>query len=539
MSDVPRRRAVAFAATLAAVVIGGAFAPYVLRPDRFNDDATQHVYWAYAFRDTALFAGDKSTEFFRDVAAPIGYRLAYRGLAAVGDVQVMSELAGMAVALGTCALFFLVGMRSNRAMPNAGGVVAVVLLLGSRPVVTWLESAMLQRSFAPVALALGMWALMSRRMAWLGASFLVAAWFYPVTLAVLGLTAVLHEAWRLWKDRRLPRHWWAAAAMGVLALAIFALDSDPEWVGSIVTYDQARAMPIFADGGRNQFFQPGGGLDYLDHGRSGVGYSAAQVGVALAVVVGLAVVVRRAWREVPAAAWAMLAASLLLFVAAHLTLFRLYLPNRHTQYSLPLAWIALVAALAPPAYAKLASRLPVLGTRRALVPAALAFLIAAAGAVGARSAAMLRSGGDDDGRALLEYLRSTPPDTLVAGHPAMTSALPLRARRPTLASTEALQGYHAGYHDFAEPRYADSVAAYYAQDWATLDRLADEYGADLFVFNPSGLDRANLPEPYATRAGAWMAEEGRRFVLPDPPADRVAFRRGDWTVVRLRPAAAE
>ena len=543
-ADVPRRGATVFAAALTGVVVGGAFAPYVLRQDLFTDDAAQHVYWAYGYRDAALFAGDRATEFFRDVAAPIGYRLAYRTLAAVGDVQVMSELAGAAAALLTCALLFLLGRRSCRAMPYTGAAVAVTLFLASRPVVTWLESAMLQRSFGPIALALGMWALMARRMAWLGAAFLVAALFYPVAIAGLGLTAILHEAWRLWRDRRLPRGWPVAAVAGVVAIGLVLFDPTPEWVGSVVTYDQARAMPIFAEGGRNAFFLDDPVQYYFGDARTaraGLGYSPATLAVAVAALIGLALIVgpRRARAEVPAAAWATLAAALALYVAAHLTLFALYLPNRHTHFALPLAWITAASALGPPAYARLfARRRP--DRTRVGATAAVAFVVLAGAAVGWRSAGTLSraaGGGQEaaDKRAAMAYLRDrTPPGTLVAAHPALANQVPMLARRPVVASVEWLQGYYAGYHDWMAPRFADSVAAYYADAWATIDRLADEHGAELFLFHPSALPGGKgLPEPYAAAADGIAGEPGRRFVLADPPPDRVAFRAGDWTIVRL------
>ena len=73
--------------------------PYVVQ-----DDARQHVFWAYRFVDPGLFPGDLIADYFQAVA-PLGYSMLYEAAAAAGiEPLLLSKL--LPVALGLIATWY-------------------------------------------------------------------------------------------------------------------------------------------------------------------------------------------------------------------------------------------------------------------------------------------------------------------------------------------------------------------------------------------------------------------------------------------------
>ena len=85
----------------------------------------------------------------------------------------------------------------------------------------------------------------------------------------------------------------------------------------------------------------------------------------------------------------------------------------------------------------------------------------------------------------------------------------------------------------------DSIRAGYATSWAELDAFAIRRRVAVFVANADCYDDARRPrlrEPFGTfEASLAVAGKVAGFVLANPPAERILFRRGRYTVVRLGP----
>ncbi len=144
-----------------------------------------------------------------------------------------------------------------------------------------------------------------------------------------------------------------------------------------------------------------------------------------------------------------------------------------------------------------------------------------------------------------EYLRTTPPDTLVAGHPQDVQPVSLTTGRATLVNRETLVPYYKRfYEEVARPRSEAAINAYYAGDWEAFDTLYNEYGVDAFYYvRPKPMPQQKpLEEPLEAMTVSAIERLGdRQQVITDPPEDRILARdthRGIW-LLRVGPLRDE
>lgn len=292
----------------------------------------------------------------------------------------------------------------------------------------------------------------------------------------------------------------------------------------MVTLSQAQQMPEFGPDGRQSLFGDGGLRNLFAHHRTGMGFPPKWVVLAVAVVAFLAW--RRRLTAVPPVAWALIGGGLLVWAVARLTMFTLYLPQRHTWWALPVG-LAMLMATAVPALAQ------AIGSRR--LRAAMLMASVAIVTIYAWSAVhQLRIPRDHDLDAAYAYLRTLPPDTLVAAHPLDADDVPMRARRSVLVSRETSISFMLGYYNRAKERLAAALAATYATDWCAVDVLGSRWGVDVFLVSSLPWELESYDEPFAAEVTG-MIERGRRdgFVLRDPPPERILFHSGDVYVIRV------
>jgi hypothetical protein len=538
-------RASAVTCVLVAAVLW--LGPALLRDDLFADDANQHVFWLYTYADPGLFPNDPSVEYFSSgTNAPLGYRAIYATLARVIDPLVAAEWLSVVLLVATALFAALLGRAVVRGSTytEIGGLAGTALAMALLSRIDMLPPMAFQRSFAMPLTLMCLWALVSRRYAWVGVSWILSALLYPVIVPVLGLAGGLALLLERGRERRMPEKWLWNGVLGIAAIAIVLLaEGVPDHIGPVTTYQEAMRLPEFGPGGRHMLWGAGWHDSVFLHHRTGIGVAAPillRAGLFAAAAVALQ---RRRW--IAPAALVMGVTGLAVWAVARATLFTLYLPNRHSRWTVTAATIALltagivaiIAACSEWLERRRHSASRSIGTALPAAPSILAMV--AAPAIVAASlypASMERWNfpSQHDLERAYRFLQTLPNDTLVAAHPDLADNVPLRAKRSVLASAETALAFHRGYYSVYVPRLEASLDAAYAVDWAELDARLAPYGVDVVLSRDWVFRKPSYYAPFGTRvARLTSGVDPSHFILRNPPADRLLFRSGDVVVVRV------
>ncbi len=508
--------------------------PSIIRQDLFNGDATQHVFWLYRYADPTLFPNDISIEYFASPAvAPWGYRALYAVLASSADAQRAAEVVAAGLLALSIALAWKLGVALVDAAPPLAGLIAVVVMIALLPTNDLLPPMGFQRTFALPITLLCLWALVARRYQWVGVSWLAAALFYPILIAVLGLTAGIVFLRDLLREHHLPPEWQWNVLLGVVAIALVLLGSStPENVGPMVTHAQALQMPEFGPLGRQSLFGPKSLGSYFGHPRTGLGWSRKML-LAMGAAAGLAFVLGRR-RLIPPAAWALACVGIVTWWLARLFLFHLYLPNRHSKLALAAFAIVTFTAGTYALVQHLASRRPqIRNSWPAWAVACIAPIVVVIVLLPKAAAAWQRPVDQDMERAY-EFIASLPKDCIVAAHPDLADDVPLRTRHSVLASTEESIAFMQGYYRRLVPRIESSLQAAYASSWDQLEASLAPYDVSVMLTAPMVWKKTGYYAPFDELARQLLTRglhDG--FVLHAPPPDRILFRSGDVYVLRV------
>jgi len=536
-------------ATLAFVSVwiwrsmGGALGPGIVQ-----DDARQHVFWMQRLVDPSLFRGDLYADYFES-QAPSGYVAIYRALLWFVDPIVASKLLPPVLGLLASAFTFLLVRRLDPS-PRAAFLVAILdgwYVWQYDDVPTGSPRAFL----LPLCVAM-IWALVTARRGLAIGLVALAALIYPSAAALMvvqaGLGLVRFCRWRprFSTDRR---EWLAFIVLAGLAFALLApmaFGSSP--FGPAINGTTARDMPEFGPNGRNAIFTTDPYAYWLTSYRSGFDlrildrllpnvplmYLLAGLALLLPVVMVVGGKPMRA-RVGPAGAIVLriLAASMVLFFAAHLLLFRLYLPSRFVAWTVPLAFsIAAGVALAV-IVESIARRL---NASRTGIKANLLTLLAAIG-LALYPAAFDGNFVHDNIPTITAYLRTLPPDTLIAGVPLDADSVPALTGRPVLVNREYALPYHEGFYRVVQQRTLDLIDAYYADSPGRVDELARKYGVQIFLVDRQAFDLERAADAWAGSFDPYTTlvldrlRRGGRFALLDAVRRCSVVSQGDVAVV--------
>ena len=512
--------------------------PYALRSDLFSGDAAQHVYWLYRYADPSLFPNDLSVAYFSSHSvAPWGYRALYAELAAHVDAQLAAELVAAMLLAVSGALAWLLGAAIRDEQSEYTGLFAVLAMILFLPYPgTDLFTPMgLQRSFALPLTLLCAWSLVARRYAWIGVAWLLAALFYPVAIVVLGLAGAGVFVLDVVQTRRLPAAWFwnACAGLGAITLVLSGAELPPG-LGPVATYSQALAMPEFAPDGRMATFGRSWSGTWLTDGHIGLGWSPRLIALILLALGVVIVLKRRQW--FPRGIWILAASGVGTWFIARVIMFQLYMPNRHSRWSVGAFGIVVLAAAATALCERISAAVSsdgvAIGSRMSWSIALGAPLLAVA-VLWPSATRIWNTPVDQDLERAYEFISQLPVDTVVVAHPDVADFVPLRARRSVLASTEESQPFVLGFYGKMKPLIETSLRVAYATNWGTIDRLLAPYHGAVILTCPAVWGKRTYYAPFkelVRSLDARGAVEG--FVLQHPRAERVLFRSGEVYVVR-------
>jgi hypothetical protein len=545
----PRRERLWLAGALAFTLLFTArsMAPAFGARDAIQDDAVQHVFWTLRYRDPELFRDDLYADYFGSLAPPV-YAAVYGALARAVDPLLANKLLPPILGAVTALFTFLFVRRLH---PSPGAAFLATILLSWY---VWqlddLASAT-PRAFLLPTLAALLWALAAGRLILFMALPVLAALLYPaagaLAVALLGVRLVrLKGRPRLVLRRRDWLAFLAAASLVAIALAPSLVAGSS--YGPAVTASQARTMPEFGPNGRNAYFVDDAYQFWLESNRSGLNarvsdavFPAVPVLLEYAVLAALLPLVLLLRRRLPAARLVdrraailvqLLAASLALFFLAHALLFRLYLPARYVQWSLPLvlsvaAGLAL-AILSQEAAARLRP------ARTGPIAAALAFGFAGGVALypGRYHGNFVRDAHPE----ITAFLRAQPKDVLVAALPRVAGPLSALSGRRILVAQEYALAYHLGYYGEVRQRTNDLIDAYYDEGTTRLAALVERYGVDFFLVDDDAFDATTFrrvwrrSEPF-TSAIAARLDRPQQYTLQDLARRCTAVRDGTVALI--------
>ncbi|MGR8979081.1 MAG: hypothetical protein ACU84H_03170 [Gammaproteobacteria bacterium] len=465
-----------------------------------QDDARQHVFWAYRYLQPGYFLNDLMADYF-EAMAPYGYRALYRAAAYLDfDPFVFNKLLPIALAMATTYYCFRLSLRL---LPSPAVALVATVLLNQ---LVWSHDDLpsgTPRAFVYPLLLASFFYIASRSFWPLLLTLILEAAFYPHALLISFATYLFGLVG--WEGRKfslssLSRDYGAvlvSAAVSFTVLLPYVLKSGD--FGPLVTAAEARHLPEFQSGERSAFFEEGF-WDFWVKGRrsgfwpTGMGSAAS---VCLVLSLPLPYLLRRKQTFTllksltPAAGLLprLAAASLLLFGAAHLLLFRLHLPSRFTQHSFRII-AALAGAMALVAVARVLCHKIKFGEHKEvaskvgsalLLASFAAFLIYpqirwAAGKEVVRAAFKIGKKPD-----LYRFLQTQPRDSRVAVLSDEASVIPSFALRSVVFANEYAIAYHRGYYQGLKAREKAMEAAFLTGDPEQLKAFIVTFAVTHFI----------------------------------------------------------
>jgi hypothetical protein len=528
---------VAYVLVAARHRFAGAFAPFAL-----EGDWTQWVwpYWRYHV-DGAFPPGHVLTDYAFAVQPPLWWA-AMASISRVVSPPTAAALLNVVAFVGAVVGAYL----AVRAKANHAMAVAAACLLVRDDRFFQVTAGGYPRSFGPtlVLLFLAAW-LWDRHRAVL-VVLVVAAAVYPSVVVPCGLA---YGMWVVVMEReRRVRRFVELAFVGaiVAALALVQNIQAPDWWGPVVTLSQAEQMTALHEGGRNawvplppfwernwryalQPFSTAGNVLFP----SFTAWERRNDHVVILSFVAAAMFVlgtrRRAYPwQIPL----LVASAVVGHALARLLAFKLYLPHRVVQHTLPY-----VLTVAWPILFHLAATC-VLPTRRlAATTLGLVVLLVPVFVVAGDGLQRNKSFGSTRGDApLFEFARTTPLDAQFAGNLRAVENLPLYGQRQVLVNFPMAHAFRQGYFAEIDRRIVATYRALYATSWDDVVRFLDEEKVDYLVYETTIFRRfetgwGSVFLPPRTEA-ARLFEAGRgRHVLAQPPEEAIALRHRHMLVV--------
>jgi hypothetical protein len=514
----------------------------------FADDVRVLIYPLFRHEDASLFPNDPVVDYYL-ASLPDGYHLLYRLLGPVVGVVTLSQVLPYVLLAVT---LLCLGFTAK----ELGGPVAVFgtlsLSLGSAYVLGRMSGG-LPRGFALPLVAAGALFLTYGRARALSALTVLAAGLYPVAALLLGaaLTFLLAlptaqrgctAGWS-WKKRLLLLG--GAGLLSGLVLLPSALRlstyGPPLTPADWVEFPEAGAHGRFQPVDRPPFpALPMAAKEPLAAALLGAETPLVPIVdlrahaswlLPLLVLVAGVGWTYQARRRPEALRLALLPGAVVVCHTLSL-LFepRLFLPERHVAYGVPVAaLLGVPAAFAPFLRAKRR-------WLRALPVAWVALVLSMIGARGSPWAGItLRV--SEEAKPLYAGIAALPADAVVAGWPdETTDTVPYLSRRSVLVARETHMPFHRSFAELMRERTRALIVAHYATDLAPIHALRDRYGVTHLLLDRRLLAAPPLYfEPFETEARArFEAGRGKGFILARVPHVAVVASFGnDYELVEL------
>jgi len=497
-----------------------------------SGDQKQQLFWMYRFQDPELFKNDLLTDFLSSgKLEPPGYSFLYRVASHFIDPLLFSKVIPILLVIISVLYMFRLGKSVGGG--NVAGFVAGMLFICDVLVIGWGKhfKAGIPRSFAYPLFICFVYYFVSKKPAKASISLVLQSLFYP---------PILLNCAFLWGVSCIRRSWIkeikssAILIVGLIVAGLILVNSytsSPTFLGPLISGSEAKAMTEFGPDGRSDFFKEHL-YEYLFMGRAGLNLD--KVSVYIALLIPMALVLGKRLFRVNRVVYDIILSSLILFIIAHVVLFKLHLPSRYVLYTLPTAFILLVAVNAQVFFEEIRARYGIDFTGK--IPSARKILGASALIVVIMLGyEMAFSRPNKDREELYKFLSTLPKEVLIAGYPNDMDGVPLLSKRKVLVNMELALPYYTNYYSEIRRRTFDLFTAYYSNDPSEVKGFCNKYGLDYLVVNKEHFDWKFLHgkiyySPFGEYAKS-LVEKNKTFVLTNVPDSKKVFKNGTYSVI--------
>ncbi len=490
-------RLIVFACLIGLLAASFAVVPYLNNPYRFEDDARQHIFWTYKYRDKELFQNDFLASFMSSPQfAPFGYKTLYWLAAQFIDPLLFSKIFSFLLFPFFSIGIFLLGKEIRD--EYVGILMAFLGLIYYEPVL----AGSFQRSFSPILLVFFLYSVLRKKPWEVGIVLFLTTLFYPPIF--LNCILLLPLLWRekksfsmnLFRKSFVPLAILLFCAGAVLCAAYF-LTTTSHCYGPLVKYEDAIRMPELWEHGRRPFFNKNpwiyyvGGLQCTT--RSGIGILSQPSLPALLILVCFIAVWKTGKIEIEKTAIWLIFSSLLLFVIAHCFLFELYLPVKYTSKTLPLAFIVIIATNIRRIYKVVQkSSIHVLFFQTFLKYSSVLLLITTVIPI----VLAFTSRSYEPRKKLFDFVSGLPKNSLILCHPDLADDIPLICKRRVLMCSELLLPYFVGFYKEARKRTYDIFSVIYAHNQQQINKIVKKYNITHIIIRKRDYDPHLLRQPF-------------------------------------------
>jgi hypothetical protein len=518
-----------------------------------NGDVPQHIYWMQQFADSELFTADLLTRFAIHIQ-PWGFIGLYRVLSFFADPLTLSKIVPIGLfILSILYLFFLVKHIANvytAFLASAAFMIFPDFMLSmvggharafAHPLIISFLFYLTKRSYKACAILLVLQSL-----------------FYPTAFLICAATYAFALSYKQaeWlsfrREKSIVMYFVLAVLASGMILSTKYLASDP-LIGTVVTRSQMKDRPEFYSEGRvpilptppiaktatTLILEPlvaGIVGQYPEKLRDSLPEFLSVRLLALTIKVFLLLLtLYLIWEIVsgrlfiPIEIAYLILSGAVLYQLADIFTFKLYLPDRYVQYTLPVALLILVCIGANHLLAQLGDRTGVKALRLLLLVAILAHFNVLKGI-----------GLTDESRnaPLFRYLETLPKNTVIAADLYLGDFIPTFSKRKVFVNYELSHPWMDKYWDTIRARTFELFDAYYADSRQPILSFCRKHRIDYVVvdrrrFTPKFLQGE---KPYFEPFNSYvknMTRERNHFALLDIPEQHRLFSNGDIFVISV------
>lgn len=441
-----------------------------------NGDVFQHTWWTASFHDPEIYQDDIYLEYAASISTP-GMRAIYWIGGLFANPYIIGNILSVLL-YGVCSLTLFLAVRET--MSAEAGLLAAALFLSQGQHLVPLLGG-LHRAFAFPTILWLLFAISARQYRTIPYILAVQALIYPIAVLIsFGILA----GCALFRVIALPGFMdrWAAVGAAVFVACFFMTylvkqASTPDYFGEKITGEEMMKNPWFGVDGRHNYI-PFQDYKYLIWNKSFWKSDSLIRSLFLFPLTLIAAWLRGARvGRLTAMMAAVLVSSIVLFELSKALFFKLYIPWRYMEYTMPvLVFMVAAIGLALPVYLvkpRFLSLLYIIGIS-----------IAWTMNFWDKRYPMKQSYQDE----LYEFVQTLPKDAMIAGDSRMSDYIGGLGYRRAYLKFELAHCWYPDYQEIIAERAKKFYSAYFSNDFEDVQEFMETEDIDYIAVNRRTLD---------------------------------------------------